>query len=273
MSTVSFAKVAGAGSSAPVSAPAPQQANAEVVPPDENSSPRNLPAVAGSNVNERRVAFYTGADDDDQTDENAVGRAKRPYLNLVQPTSKDIKSIAPEGDFVLAKRVKIPAGSTAVFIGFGKTFFREKVKWGSEGRTFYSLEEVEKAGCTPRWYDSKENEKGTSRKPWAAPSITALLFIEKPEGADEAFFPYVVEGKAYTAALAEFKSSAYDSVYTELNSLRKTTALFKSGWASRFVKLKSQKGKGEDASFKPVPEVLGATPAAFIELAKTVASE
>jgi hypothetical protein len=267
---ISFAKVPGAGQSAPV-----QPANAEVV--DETNTP--APTNTSTAVATRPVytpGFHTGADDDEEPADEGSGKVRNPYLNLVQPTSKDIKNVASEGDFVLGKTTKIPAGSRAVVVGFGNTFYREKVKYNGpvQAREVYSLADVQTAGGTTGWRESKENagDNGGSKKPWFMPAIKALLLIEKPEDADEAFFPHVVEGKAYAACVFEVKSTAYDSFYVELNSKRKTTNLFKGGWAARFIKLTSRKGKGDDASFKPVPEILEAAPAEFIALAKKVAS-
>jgi hypothetical protein len=262
---VSFAKVPGAGSSAPV------QANAEVV--DEDKNVGSTPASTAIAQRPAYVStFSTGTEDDEPVDEGS--KVRYPYLNLVQPTSKDIKAVAPEGNFVLAKTVKIPSGTRIVVVGFGKTFYREKVKWGEEGKTLYSLEEVAKAGGTTEWRQSLENARknGGSNKPWFASCIKALLLVEKPEGADEAFFPHVVGDKCYAACLYEAKSTAYDSFYVELNSKRRTTNLFKTGWAGRFVSLTSVKGKGDDASYKPVPVVLEAAPAEFVDIAKSIAS-
>ncbi len=259
---VSFAKVPGAGSSAPVTP--------EIV--DEEKKDGAAPASTA--LAERPTgyvsSFSTGTEDDEPLDEGS--RVKYPYLNLVQPTSKEIKAIAAEGDFVLNKTIKIPAGTRVVVVGFGRTFYREKVKWGDDSRTAFSLEEVAKLGGTKEWRESLENARknGGSNKPWFAPCIKALLMVEKPEGADEAFFPQVVGDKQYAVALFEAKSTAYDSFYVELNSKRKTTNLFKSGWAGRFIALKSQKGQKEDASFKPVPQVLEATPPEFAAIAAEV---
>jgi hypothetical protein len=261
---VSFAKVPGAGSSAPV-------ANAEVVDEDKKT------ATASTAVAERPAyvsTFSTGTEDDEPLDEGS--KVRYPYLNLVQPTSKDIKAVAPEGNFVLNKTVKIVPGTRAVVVGFGKTFYREKTDWKDkdEARTLYSLADVVAAGGTPNWRESDQNAKknGGSQKPWFASCIKALLLVEKPEGADEAFFPHVVGDKCYAACMFEAKSTAYDSFYIELNSKRKTTNLFKSGWAGRFIALNSVKGKGDDASYKPVPQVLEAAPAEFAEIAKSIAS-
>lgn len=259
---VSFAKVPGAGSSAPV-----KSAEAEVV--DETTKPTTALAAPEP----RYVStFSTGTEDDESEDTGA--RVRYPYLNLVQPTSKDIKNIAPEGDFVLNKTVKIPKDTRIVVIGFGKTFYREKTEWKDkdEARTAYSLEEVVKFGGTKEWRESAENRKknGGSNKPWFASCIKVALLIEKPEGADEAYFPIVVDGKCYAVGLYEAKSTAYDRFYGELISKRRTTNLFKAGWASRFISLGSQKGEGDNASFAPVPKILEATPAEFAQIAAQV---
>lgn len=264
MSTVSFAKVssgAPATTSSPVVPPA-------VPTPAENA---NLPAT----VPTRNVGGFSMGTEDEQDEDPGAGRVHRPYLNLVQPTSKEIKNVAAVGEFVLGKTIKIPSGNKVVVIGFGKTFYREKVKWGTEGRTAYSLEDVEKANGTISWRDSVENSRNNSgsNKPWFAPCIKALLLVECPPGADDAFFPHVVDGKAYASCLFEAKSIAYDSFYVELNSKRKTTNLFKGGWASRVISLTTVKGKGEDATYKPVPVVGEVASAEFLAIAKSITTQ
>lgn len=267
---ISFAKVPGAGSSAPAQAEEPAApANAEVVDKENPSTTSTAVAPRQS----FSPGFSTGTEDDDLPDEGG-GKVRYPYLNLVQPTSKEIKAIGGEGNFVLAKSLKIAAPCRAVVIGFGRTFYREKVKWGEESRTAYSLEEVAKYNGTPSWRDSLENgrKNGGSNKPWFAPCIKAALLVEQPAGADEAFFPEVVDGKAYAVALFEAKSTAYDSFFVELNSKKRTTNLFKGGWASRFIEIATVKGEKADASFKPVPSVKEIAPARFAEIAKQVAA-
>lgn len=277
---ISFGKVPGAGSSAPVQDETPAKpANATLV--ENKAETPNLPVPAPSNRPAVSRGFSIGTEDEDEGNDPGSSRVKYPFLNLVQPSSKEIKNVAPEGDFVLAKTVKIPAGSRVVIIGFGKTFYREKVKWGGkdESRTAYTLEDVTKAGGTPNWTDSIENGRnnGGSVKPWFMPAIKAALMIEKPEGADEAHFPEVVDFgngvlKQYAIAFFEAKSTAYDAFYVELNSKRKTTNLFKGGWAARFIQLTTVRGKSADASFKPVPVVLEATPPRFLEIAQKAAA-
>lgn len=275
-SKVSFAKVTGAGASAAVT---PTDAKVTLVP-DETSTPAagsQAPAVIPPKPLAR---FSLGDEEDDEDPQNSgeVGKVRRPYLNLVQPSSgAELKAIAPEGSFVLNKAIKIPAGGRAVVVGFSRPFYREKTKFGSTtpGRTAYSLEEVVKFGGTDRWNDSKENDAGESRKPWFQPSVTAILLIECPAGADDAFFPHVIGGKAYAAVLFEAKSTNYDSFYVELNSKRKTTALFKGGgYPTRFIELQTgRSGKKADASFKVLPVVKEQTGPDFLELAGKIAAE
>ncbi len=278
-SKVSFAKVAGTGATNPVTP-------TEVLPPAaaqsaagtaSNTSTALVPAQSQSPA-VQAPRFSLGIDEDDEAPEPGVaGKIRRPYLNLVQPSSgAEFKKIASEGDFILAKTIKIPAGTRVVIVGFGRTFYREKVKFGSTtpGRTAYSLEEVVKFGGTDRWSDSKENDRGESRKPWFQPAINSILLVECPAGADDAFFPHVINGKGYAAVFFEAKSTIYDSFYVELNSKRKTTALFKSGWASRFIELATgRSGKSEDASFKVLPVVKEQTPKELLDLAAQIAAE
>lgn len=256
--SVSFAKVPGAGSSAPV---APR---VDATPEDEA---RNLPAVQAP----RAPVFYTG-DEDTPTD---VGDIRLPYLNLVQPSSKaDMKAIGKEGEFVFARAVNLGSSFRAVIAGFSPKFYREKVKWGStdQGRIAIDEEQVERMGGTTLWKFSRENDKSDSRKPWFQPTTKALLLIEKPENAAEEFFPHVADGKAYAAALLELKSTAFDSFFKEVQSKKATTTLFRGGYASRFVKVISAAVNDKaDASLKPIPQVLEPTTAEILALANKVA--
>lgn len=264
MATASFAKVPGAGSSAPVS-------NTEVVPPEaDDTSSSNALAEQPRFVSK----FSTGAEED-APDTSSV-RVRYPYLNLVQPTSGDeFKKIAPVGQFVLGQSVKIPAGSKVVVVGFGPVFYREKVEHRDKdkARTAYSLKEVLALGGTDQWMQSKENRKGKSEAPWFVPSVKAALLIEKPEGADEAYFPKEIAGKLYAPCFYEAKSVAFDSFYGYLIGKLQTTALFKGrGFSGRFISLGTTKAKNNE-TYSPTPNVLDPTPIEMgAEIAKIVAS-
>lgn len=269
---ISFAKVGAA--TQPVSvAPATEAetaspANAEVV---DNPVGASAPAV----IPPKFVAAFSTGTEDDETPDTANTRVRHPYLNLVQSMSGDaMKKVAAVGQFCLGQSVLIPSGNRIVVVGFGKTFWREKVKWGGKdkSREAFSLEEVAKLGGTTNWAESCEKRGNGSVKPWFMSSIVGLVLVEKPEAADDAFFPHVVAGKAYAVAKFEAKSIAYDTFYVELNSKRRTTRLFEKGWAGRFLQINAVPGKGEDASYHPAPVVLEATPLEFVELAKKIAA-
>lgn len=272
---ISFAKVPGAGASAPVE-PA-KTVTPDVVPPEAGDENVPTPPSQSAALAERKaggITFYTGENEDEHQEEET--RIKYPYLNLVQPSSKaDMKALGAEGDFVFNRQIKLPHPAIIVVIGFSKIFYREKVKFGGEnqGRLATSLEMVAQMGGTTQWRQSKENDKIDSRKPWFMPSTKALVLVQQPEGADEGLFPHEADGKLYGMAVIELKSTAFDSFYTEIESKRQTTALFRGGYSTRFIKLESARaGKAADASFKPIPLIGDKTPESVQTLAKRVVS-
>jgi hypothetical protein len=263
MSVVSFAKIPGAGSSAPV---APTEVAPEVTGQNAPAVRENTAPAAPSNR-----TFNTGEEDEPAD----VRDIRLPRINLVQPSSgAELKKIAPEGRFVFAGKVALPDKAKIVIGAFSGKFYREKTRWGSKdvSRMAYSEEEVFKLGGTTIWKDSRENQKGESRKPLFDTCVTAVVLVERPEGVDEDYFPHVVDGKAYGAALYELKSTAYGSMFVELQSKKATTNLFKEGYAARFLALSSKKnGDAADATSKPVVDILEPTSPELRAKAKSVA--
>lgn len=189
-------------------------------------------------------------------DEMDAADIRFPYLNLVQPTSKSPLKEHGIGTFVLNKDTPLGREIRAIFVGFSAPRYEEKTKWGSDkkGRVFNSIDEVHAAGGTTRWFDSKENDKGNSVKPYYDTKRTALLLIEKPASVVEDRFTDILDGKQYATALFVVKGMAYESVYVALNSEQKT-GLLKAGFYTRTVKLTVGSASKTSEAVKPVATV------------------
>lgn len=185
-------------------------------------------------------------------DEMDAGDIRFPYLNLVQPTSKSPLKEHGVGNFVLNKDTLLGKEIRAIVVGFSAPRYEEKVKFGGDKkpRIFNSVDEVVKAGGTTRWFDSKENEKGTSVRPFFDTKRTALLLIEKPENVAEDRFVELLDGKQYATALFVVKGMAYESVYVALNSEQKT-GLLKEGFYSRVIKFGVASASKTSEAVKP----------------------
>lgn len=243
MATVSFAKVAGAGSSAPVQ-PTPT-AETEVVPPEaETTSPQNLPVVQPPASPVPSSGFYSGEEDDLPVDR---GDVRLPRLNIVQGLSEpELKKIGPDGTLVLKRTLAIPQPARIVVCGVSRKRYAEKMpKYGEgESRIFDTLEEVIKAGGTDQWKFSREckDKEGIplSRKPWFQPMVTALLLIEKPANLapefEEHFGSIAPDGTAFAACVFTAKSTSYGAFYVPLIS-EKTAGVLRHGFYTHWISL------------------------------------
>lgn len=236
--TTGFAKTAGAGSSAPIE-------NVEVVStPAATAAPSTAltPIVPAATV-----GFFTG---EEESAEDS-GDVRLPRLNMIQGLSKpELKNLGKEGDWVLKGSLVLPSPVTIVAVGHRPKVWIEKVKHGEQARYARTLQEVADLNGTDEWRLSKANEKSDSKKTWFMPSATWLLLIQRPEGADEAYFPFVSDdGIAFAAALYTTKSTSYGSFHVPLAS-EKATGLLRGGYSSRFIELTSQKGV-KHAAFEP----------------------
>ena len=266
---VSFARVPGAGvqqaavptPEQPATPPAAGDANAQLVPAASTAvSAPTAPAPANS------MGFWTGDEDGADNDPRDV---RFPRLNLVQGMSKaDLKAIAPEGEFVLKKSLKLPKPFTAVVVGFRPKVWVEKTKWGGTAvpRVAKTLEEVIQLGGTDQWKLSREckdsNDVPVSKIPLFDAHVTACLLIERPADYDDGNFPYVSEdGKAFAVALFTLKSTSFGSFFIPLNSERR--GLFKGNFASRYVEISA----GQSKAWYPTARIVGQTSAAVQALA------
>jgi hypothetical protein len=205
-------------------------------------------------------------------DEVDAADIKYPRLNLLQAMSDSaLKAIAPEGNFVLAKDFDLGTKLRAVVVGFGPLRYIEKTKYvkgvNSNARIVNSLQEVDEANGTTEWRESKLNEKIKSDKTWFQKARTALLLIEKPEGADDSRFPFIADGKAYAVALFSVKSTSYDSFYVKLNSENKTGAL-RGGFYSGVVEITAPaKTFTGGTAYNPQPKVVEKASDELVKLA------
>jgi len=189
-------------------------------------------------------------------DETDAADIRFPYLNLVQPTSASPLKEHGTGNFVLNKDTSLGKEFRAIFVGFSAHRYEEKVKYKGDkkARIFNSIDEVHAAGGTTRWFDSKENDKGNSVKPYFDTKRTALLLIEKPDGVAEDRFTELLDGKQYAVALFVVKGMAYESVYVALNSEQKT-GLLKAGFYTRAVKMTVGSASKTSEAVKPIASV------------------
>ena len=208
-------------------------------------------------------------------DEFDAGDVKFQRINVVQPSSdSSLKAVAPEGNFVLAKDLDLGVKLRAVVVGFGPLRFIEKTKYvkgqNSNAKIVNSLQEVEANNGTPEWRDSKFNERIKSDKGWFMKARTALLLIEKPEGADDSRFPFIVGDKAYATALFAVKSTSYDSFYVKLNSENKVGAL-REGFYSGIVEISAPaKTFTGGTAYNPQPKVVEKSSDELVKLALTL---
>lgn len=285
MTKVSFAKVPGAGSSAPASDPESpaQPANAEVVSPEKPGqpagNPQNLPVPRPSQapVSSR---FFGGDEEEDHEDRSDV---RLPRLNIIQGLSgADLKSIkkpdgtvAPDGSFVLKKMLYVPQGVSAVVAGFSKKVYVEKMPKFGEGkpRLAETLEKVVEFGGTDQWKFSRENKDSdgmpVSRKPWFVPMVTALLLLKKWDGlsaADEEHFAAVSEdGIAFAPCVFTLKSTSFGSMYVPLKTEQISGVLSK-GFYTRYVTLTTR----QKTAFEPVATITEPTSEAVRKLAVSI---
>lgn len=244
-------------------APAPASAAPEA-PKAEQPAAQNLPAVQNQNT-QLATPTYGGEDEVD------VGDIRFPRLNIAQKTSAAELVQLGLGNFILNKETKLGTAIRIVVVGFQPKKYSEKVKFGSaQGAMASSLEEVHALGGTTIWRESKENPAAGSAKPWFQPMVTALLLVEKPEGADEERFPYEAGGKFFAPALLTVKSTSYESFFVKLNSEQKL-GLLRKGYPTRFVEVKSELKKftGGEA-YQPQVRVLEETPEEVRALAQSL---
>lgn len=262
MSTVSFAKVPGAGQSAPVQQPAAE--NPAQPSQGTPETPQNLPATQAAG----HVGFYTGTEDDQEVDPRDI---RLPRLNLVQDMSgAELKAAGSVGDFVFKQVLKLPQPVRLVVAGFKSKKYVEKTKFGTDPRYANSLQEVYALNGTDEWRNSKENDrKGqgpASNKPWFMPMITGLVLIEKPVDYSDEHFAFVSEdGKAFAAALFTVKSTSYGGFFIPIQSELKT-GLLRGGYNTRYIEMTSKKGEKHPA-FEPIIKIGEVTSEAVRKLA------
>lgn len=268
MGNISFAKTPGAGSSAPVVTPEPVASEAE------EKKPSTALATPTEDAPSNSLGFYTGEEDAPERDPRDE---RLPRLNLVQGLSdSELKAIGKDGDFVLKRMLNLGTKFTAVVVGFRPKFWIEKLPQYGKGEARYArtLQEVAAFGGTDEWRLSRENKDRdgmpASKKPWFPAHVTGLLLIQRPEGADDAYFPAVTpDGQAFAPALFTVKSTSYGSFFIPINS--ELRGLFRGHFWNRYVEVHSEQAK-KNPSFIPVPKITTETPEAVRLLAKQAVS-
>ena len=271
-SKVSFAKVPGAGSSAPVEKTPVQEV--QVV----GGNPANDTRVAAPTTQTRGITTFSSGEDEDDGDRSDV---RLPRLNIVQGMSgQDLKRIGCEGTLVLKKTLALPQGLRIVVAGCSKKRYAEKTPEFGKGtppRVLDTLEEVIQAGGTDQWRQSRENKDKEgiplSRKPWFTPMVTSIILIQKPTKAqcetvcaagkpgtltdaqyaaiEEHFSAVSEDGVAFAAAAYTVKSTSFGGFYVPLKS-EQVTGVLKHGFFCRYVKLSTK----EVRAFEPAVEIL-----------------
>jgi hypothetical protein len=277
MASISFAKVQGAGQSAPV-APLPVNEPTPVETDALPSAPAaEVPstALAGQNAHLSGRVFFGG--DEDDAPENDRGDVKLPRLNLIQGLSNpELKKLGVDGTFVLKSTLALPQPLRIVVAGCSRKRYAEKMPKFGEGtpRILDSLEEVYKAGGTEQWRVSRENKDNdgipVSRKAWFMPMVTALLLVQKPEKLanpdDEAHFASVSEdGVAFAPCVYTVKSTSFGSFYVPLNS-EKSAGVLRGGFFTHYVLLTSKQNR----AIEPVVKIVEPTSEAVRKLAKSL---
>lgn len=279
MASISFAKVQGAGVSAPVSTPAAAAVEPEVVEqnadvaPQEQTAPSNSPAVRQPSAPSTGSGFYSGEEDDIPIDR---GDVRLPRLNIIQGLSgPELKKIGADGTLVLNKSIAIPQPARIVVAGCSRKRYAEKLPKFGEGepRIFDTLEEVIKAGGTDQWKHSRENKDKdgipVSRKPWFTPMVSCLLLIEKPENCapeiEEHFSAVSEDGKAFAPCVFTVKSTSYGSFYVPIISA-KSAGVLRHGFYTHYVELTTKQVR----AFEPVVRIVEPTNEAVRKLAKTL---
>jgi len=278
-SKISFAKVAGAGSSEPV--PAEQkatEANASLAGQAPAAPSGATTALAAPPQQSHLPTRFLGGDEED--DDGDRSDVRLPRLNIVQGLSgadlKGIKkpdgTIAPDGSLIFKKALYIPQPATIVVAAFTKPEYSEKALKFGEGpkpRTFQTLEEVINAGGTDKWKYSRENREDPTKLPWFVKITTALVLIKKWEGisdADAEHFTAVAEdGTAFAAAVLTVKSTGFQGFYVPLKS-EQAQGVLMHGFYTRYVKLTTK----QDKAFTPVVSIQEPTSDAVRKLAISI---
>lgn len=283
---ISFAKKEGAGVTTAVTPPptniAPAASVTEIATPPSttsqieaaNSAPAADSQLAAPAAGVNSLGFYDGSE---EMPESSSADKRTPWLQLIQPTTKD-KVVGDvnvkDGTFVYKKAVVLPQPFRAVVVGFRPKVWVEKLKYvqnpspdAVKARIAKTLAEVASFGGTDQWKFSNQNKNRSDvplyQTPFFEAHITALLLIECPEGADDSHFPLVVDGKAYGPALFEFKGTSFSTGFVPINTERAVSLQGK--WCSRFVHFTSVQSKKNPAFFV-VTKVTDPTSTALQEL-------
>lgn len=200
---------------------------------------------------------------DDMSGEFNHGDIRLPRINLIHKTS-DSEMIEKFGigGFAFNKEVKLSDGKTPVKI----TALRmakdlvQKLPFGDpeEPAVFKTEDDAIKAGFSTNYKDV-DTGKFVQRR------AHIQIAVEKPEGADEALFPYEFGGKQYGMGMLTVSSSAYTSVAKELTTLHFNNKVMRKGLRYGALDLTSEERRNARNSWRiPVIKYAGENSAELV---------
>jgi len=219
-------KTTSATVTAPKKKAAVKRKTATKVAPVEIISEDEIQTTAVTPYEEEETFALTSPTTDDFVGEEDASDFIIPRLIQVYDVGELSEEFTP-GSLLLNGEYQVVEGNkdnpvpvNITFVGFRK-FYEEHVEWGDDSKTprrFATLQEVHNAGL---WIEWRDNER-----PSAYPVALATCVLEAPEGADEAYFPYVyVDGEGntipYALCIWKLKGSAYTSCFKPVNTSRK----------------------------------------------------
>lgn len=182
-----------------------------------------LPAVVPTGGAVTRPLYSDDADDNIDPGDLVI-----PYLSIVQKVG-EISNLYQGGTILMGSQnsghlqlVEAPKGKdpsasiNLVVLGTRPKRYVEKVEGGARGDMFDKLEDVVKCGGTIDYNEAKATGKRLFQT-----LITALILVEQPAGAQDALFPFTIEGKRYALALYSMKGTAYTNAAKHFLSSKK----------------------------------------------------
>ncbi len=187
-----------------------------------------------------------------------------PRLNLIhKPSKQEAIDAFGIGSIVLNQELKLSDGKTplpVIAIHFAKDLI-QKLPFGDaeKPKVFKTEQEVIDAGGSLRYEDVDSGNYFMRRG-------HIQLLIPKPEGVDDALFPYEFQGQAYAMALLTVSSSAYTSAGKAINTLRASNKVMRQGLRYGRLNLTSEPRKNAKFSWiVPVIKFAGANPPELVE--------
>lgn len=235
----------------PTEAPATSTVTTEIVPTADKTVARPIPQV------------------DDMQGDFDPEDVRWPRVNLIHKTSKEEAITAfGIGAIVLNQETKLSDGKTplpVIAVHFIKDYI-QKLPFGDPEKPTIckTSEEVRAKGGSLRYEDKDSGDYYMRRG-------HIQLLIPKPEGVDDALFPYEFGGVSYAMAILTVSSSAYTSAGKELNTLRASNKVMRKGLRCGKLNLTTEGRK--NASFSwivPVIKYAGENPADLVQFIESL---